>query len=319
MAQLVVFATDYTLAKEYDRERELLAAVGAELIVAQCRSEQEILEQMPPCDAIISQWAPLTRRVMEAAGRLRAISRNGIGVDNIDLEAARELGVQVFNVPDYCVPEVAEHTLALILAVVRKLAPTARRMDAGGWGVDPLVPIHRMHDQTLGILGLGRIGQAVAERARPLFGRIIACDPQASAETRARLGVEAVGPEEFWGEADVITLHLPLTEETRHTINADTLNRMKPGAYLVNTCRGGVVDTAAVVAALRSGQLAGVGLDVHEEEPLPADHPLRHLDNALVTPHVAFYSEESVAIARDRTCENLVRFFRGEEPRSRVV
>lgn len=319
MAELTVFVTDYTLAAEMDLEAELLARVGAELVVAQCRSEQEVLEALVECDAIITQWAPVTRTVMERARRCRAISRNGIGVDNIDLAAARELGIAVLNVPAYCVPEVADHAMALLLALLRKVKPTLGMLERGEWGVGALTPIRRVDTLTLGIVGLGRIGSAVARRAGPFFRQIIACDPFIARDCFDAVCSTPRCHEELWREADAITLHVPAKEDTFHMINADALAQMKDGVYLVNTCRGAVVDTEALVEALRSGKVAGAGLDVHEQEPLPADHPLRFMDNVILTPHVAYYSEESTLEARKQTCENLVRFFRGEEPISRLV
>ena len=319
MAKLTVFVTDYTLADEMDLEAHLLAEAGIELVRAQCTTEAEVLAALVECDGIITQWAPVTRAVLERAGRCRAVSRNGIGVDNIDLAAARDLGVAVLNVPAYCVPEVADHALALALALLRKLKPTLRMIDRGEWGVGPLIPIRRLDTLTLGIIGLGRIGTAVAKRAGPFFRQIVACDPFIMRECFDSVCAVPACHDEVWQEADVITLHVPAQEDTLHLIDAAALARMKDGVYLVNTCRGAVVDTEALVAALRSGKVAGAALDVHEQEPLPPDHPLRTMENVILTPHVAYYSEESTLEARRQTCENLVRFFRGEEPISRLV
>jgi D-3-phosphoglycerate dehydrogenase len=319
MPNLTVFVTDYTLAQDMDLETALLAQAGIDLVRAQCTTEEEVLAALVECDGMITQWAPVTRAVMERAGRCRAISRNGIGVDNIDLAAARELGIAVLNVPAYCVPEVADHALALILALLRKLKPTIHMIDRGEWGVGPLIPIRRLDTLTLGIIGLGRIGTAVARRAAPFFKQIVACDPYIMRECFDSVCAAPGGHDEVWQEADVITLHVPAQEGTIHLVNAESLARMKRGVYLVNTCRGAVVDTEALVEALRSGQVAGAALDVHEQEPLPPDHPLRAMENVILTPHVAYYSEESTLAARRQTCENLVKFFRGEEPISRLV
>ena len=319
MAKLTVFVTDYTLAEEMDLERELLAEAGAELVIAQCRTEADVLAALVECDAMITQWAPVTRAVMQRAGRCRAISRNGIGVDNIDLAAARDLGIAVLNVPAYCVPEVADHAMALLLALLRKVKPTIQMIDHGAWGVGPLIPIRRLDTLTLGIVGLGRIGSAVARRAGGFFRQIVACDPYITSECFDAVCAKPGCHDTVWQEADAITLHVPAKDDTLHMINAASLAKMKDGVYLVNTCRGAVVDTEALVEALRNGKVAGAGLDVHEQEPLPPDHPLRSMDNVILTPHVAYYSEESTLEARRQTCENLVRFFRGEEPISRLV
>jgi len=319
VAKRTVFVTDYTMAKEMDLEAEILAEIDAAIVRAQCQSEEEVLAQMVPCDAIITQWAPLGRKAMERAQRCRVISRNGIGLDNIDLKAAQDMGIAVVNVPAYCVQEVADHAMALVLALIRKVVPTVKLVQRGGWDIDSLMPIRRVDTQTLGIVGLGRIGSAVAARAKPFFKEIVAWDPFVDRERFAEAGVKSVGQEELWREADIVTLHVPHNESTHHLINTESLSRMKDGAYIVNTCRGAVVDTEALVEALRSGKLGGAGLDVHEEEPLPPDHPLHEMDNVIITPHMAFYSEESLLEARRATCENLVRFFKGEQPISRVV
>jgi D-3-phosphoglycerate dehydrogenase len=247
------------------------------------------------------------------------ISRNGIGLDNIDLDAAREKGIAVTNVPAYCIPEVADHAMTLALALARKLQFTIDMVRGGTWDTAPLVPIRRLKELTFGILGLGRIGRAVAERARPFFKEVIGCDIRLIHWAAAMLGVQAVTHKELFQRADILTLHVPLSEQTKHIVNARTLGLMKSTAYLVNTCRGAVVDTEALVKALQAGKLGGAGLDVHEQEPLPADHPLRSMPNVIITPHAAFYSEESVEEVRRDTCLNVVRIFQGPEPISRLV
>lgn len=319
MAELTVFVTDYTIADELDLEQEILGEIDAEIVRAECATEGEVLEALVECDAIITQWAPVTRAVMESAGRCRAISRNGIGVDNIDLAAAEDLGLAVLNVPAYCIPEVADHAMSLVLALIRKTKPTINAVAAGVWDHRHMIPVRRINTQVLGIIGLGRIGSAVAQRARPFFKEVWACDPYIEQVCFKNTCTVRKTHEEIWQGADVITLHVPHTEETEHMINAESLRMMKESAYLVNTCRGAIVDTNALVEALRSGELAGAGVDVHEQEPLPEDHPLREMNNVIITPHVAYYSEESIEQARRETCENLVRFFRGEEPISRLV
>lgn len=319
MAELTVFVTDYTIADELDLEQEILAQIGAEIVRAECVTEAEVLEALVECEAMITQWAPVTRTVVERAGRCRAISRNGIGVDNIDLAAAEDLGIAVLNVPAYCIPEVADHALSLMLALIRKTKPTIKAVGAGAWDHRHMIPVRRLDTQVLGIVGLGRIGSAVARRALPFFKEVWACDPYIEQVCFNNTCTVRKTHEEIWQGADVITLHVPHTEETEHMINAESLGMMKESAYLVNTCRGAVVDTDAIVEALCNGKLAGAGLDVHEQEPLPEDHPLRERDNVIITPHVAYYSEESIEQARRETCENLVRFFRGQEPISRLV
>lgn len=318
MSKKRVFVTDYTIAEEMDIEQEILDQIGAEIVRAQCSTEEEVLAQIDSPDAIITQWAPVTRKVLESSNGCKVVSRNGIGVDNIDLAACRDLGIAVTNVPAYCIPEVADHALTLSLAVLRKLQPTIDSVRAGEWAVDAMVPTRRLDTLTFGVLGLGRIGRAVASRARPFFSKVIGFDAYAKGDV-AEVDERKETMEALFSEADIISIHIPGTDETYRIVNSERLNLMKQGSYIVNTCRGSVVDTDAVVEALASGRLAGVGLDVHDPEPLPADHPLRSFGNAIITPHVAFYSEEAVVEARRQTVENIVLFFEGKAPISRLV
>ena len=209
--------------------------------------------------------------------------------------------------------------MSLILALARKIVFTTDRVRGGTWSTDPLIPIKRLSECTLGIVGLGRIGSTVATRALPFFKQVIAADPYIPEICFGDNCVQQATHEEVYEEADFVTLHVPLTEETHHLINAEVFARMKPAAYLINTSRGAVVDTEALVAALREGRLAGAGLDVHEQEPLPRDHPLRSFPQVILTPHAAFYSEEAVAEVRRDTCVNVVRVLKGEAPINRVV
>ena len=319
MADITVFFTDYTITDKLDLEEEILGQIGAEITWANCKTEEEVLAQIGDPDAVITQWAPVTRRVIESLAKCKVISRNGIGVDNIDVQAAEDNGIAVTNSPAYCIPEVADHAMALMLALQRKLMFTVDEVRGGMWDSAPLVPIRRTKELTLGVIGVGRIGSAVVERGRPFFGRVLGCDIRPIDEEAARLGFEIASHEEVFRGADIITLHVPGTDDTRHMINAEALAMMKPTTYLVNTCRGTVVDTEALVAALQAGNLGGAGLDVHEQEPLPDDHPLRSMANVIITPHVAFYSEEAVEQVRRDTCENIVRLFQGREPISRLV
>ena len=320
MSTLTVFVTDYTLAEVMDLEQEILDEVDAQLVRAQCSTEDEILAQIGDPDAIITQWAPVTRKVLSGLTKCKVVSRDGIGVDNIDLAAAKDLGIAVTNIPGYCIPEVADHALTLSLALLRRLQPVVDTVRGGSWGVAAqIAPVRRLSELTFGIAGLGRIGRAVASRAMPFFGRLIGFDPYLPVEARASLGFDVVSREELFAQADIITLHCPLSAETRHLVCAETLALMKPGSHIVNTCRGPVVDNEALVAALASGHLGGAGLDVHEPEPLPADHPLRSFPNVIITPHIAYHSQESVTDARRQTAENVVLVLQGKEPHSRLV
>ena len=316
-----VFITDYTIAKELDVEEAILGPAGLSLVRAACTTEAEVLAAVAGVDpiAIITQWAPTSAAVMAECPHLKVVSRNGIGVDNIDLDYCQAHDIVVTNSPTYCLDEVADHALALMLALIRKLVLTTDRVRGGEWGLGGLMPIRRIGTQTVGIVGLGAIGRYVVQRARPLFKEVIGHDPYAGEVVVDGQPVEMVSLEELLQRADVVDLHVPGTDETHHFINAATLALMKPTAYLVNTCRGSVVDTEALVAALQAGQIAGAGLDVHEHEPLPMEHPLHSLPHVIITPHVAFYSEESVAQLRQDTCVNIVNVLAGQPPINRVV
>lgn len=321
MPDLNVYFSDYTIAEALDIEEGILAPAGYRIIRAQCSTEQEVLDTIAGADpvAIVTQWAPITPAVIERCPSLKVISRNGIGVDNIDLGYCSEHGIAVLNSPKYCTPEVADHALSLALALVRKLVFTTDKVRAGEWGTDYLIPIRRLCEMTMGVVGMGGIGRAVVQRARPFFKEVIGYDAYATDVAVDGKPVEMVSLEELLQRSDVVDLHVPGSDETRHLMNAERFAMMKPSAYLVNTCRGIVVDTEALVNALSEGQLAGAGLDVHEQEPLPMDHPLRSFPEVIITPHAAFYSEEAVDAVRADTVVNVVKYLAGEAPINRVV
>jgi D-3-phosphoglycerate dehydrogenase len=311
MAFLVV-ATD-PLHSDFSAEQEELAAIGAELRVAQCHTEEDVAEACRDADALLVTFAPVGRRALAGLSRCRIVVRYGVGYDTLDVAAATERGVMVSNVPDYCVGEVADHTLALLLCLSRQICQLDARIRTQGWS-GPLQPVPRLEGRVLGIIGLGRIGRAVAARARGFGLRIIACDPYVSADVFPAMGVEPVGLEALLRSADIVTLHTPLTRETRGLIRKDTLRQMKATALLVNTSRGGVVNGEDLAEALRDGRLAGAGLDVFDTEPLPTDHPLRGIPNVLITPHAAWYSAEAEPDLRRRAARTVVQALRGEVP-----
>ena len=306
MSKLRIVITDTGFPDTEVEEREL-APLHAELIVGRCKTEGDVLAITRDADALMVQWAPITRRVMGELARCRFISRYGVGIDMIDLDAARERGIPVANVPDYCVEEVAAHTLCFLMGLGRKVFLQDRLMRRGQWSmVDTLQPVHRFGNQNLGIIGVGRIGKRFAEMAAPLGLRILGYDVRPDAD------IAPAHPATFdtvIRESDYLSLHCPLTKETRHLINAAVLGKMKPGSFLINVSRGGVVDTQALVQALQSGRLAGAALDVFEQEPLPQDHLLLRLDNVILTPHLASYSLDAAAQLRRDTARNVTRFF----------
>jgi len=286
------------------------AGLGWGKVVA--RTEGDFLARCADADGLLIQYGDLTRRAIEGLPRLRFLARYGVGVDGIDVAAATQRGIPVVNVPDYGTDEVATHAVGLLLALARKLPRLDRQTRAGRWSVFEVQPIHRLVGQTVGIVGCGRIGSRIARKLAGFDVRLLAHDPYLREYPP---GVSPVPLDRLLAESDYVTLHCPLTAETHHLIDATALARMKPTAVLVNTARGGIVDTAALTGALAAGRLGGAGLDVTEPEPLEPGHPLLHMEQAIVTPHAAWYSEEGRADLKRRVAEEAVRvLLRGEPP-----
>jgi D-3-phosphoglycerate dehydrogenase / 2-oxoglutarate reductase len=301
-----------------DIEADVLTAAGHELLTAQCRTADDVIAAAQDIDALLVQYAPVTADVLAALPRLRLVSRFGVGVDVVDTDAARERGVWVCNVPDYGTSEVALHAVAMLLGLLRNLAGHDREVRAGRWDHRLGGRLPRPGGLTLGVVGLGRIGRLTMERAAPWFGACVGYDPHLP-EDAWPAGVERLGLEELFARSDAVTLHLPLTRETKDLVGADLLARMPAGSYLVNTSRGGLVDPDAVLAALDDGRLAGVALDVLPEEPPPAGSPLLVHPRALVTPHVAWYSEDAETELRRKAAGNVVEWARTGRPTYPVV
>lgn len=295
----------------YDQEEALLAAAGARFSLRPCRrSEDAALDAVREADVVLVRESPVSRRVIEAMTRCQAIIRYGIGVDNIDQVAAREQRIRVINVPDYGTEEVSSHTVALALAVGRRIGLHDAEVRAGRWSTGVLQPMVRWRGRTLGLVGFGRIARMTLDKLRGFgFGRVLVCDPGAELPP----GVERADMDTLCAEADVISLHAPLNDNTRHLVNARRLALMRPTAILVNTARGGLVDTDALYEALKARRILGAGLDVFEQEP-PGAHPLFGLDNVTVTNHMGWYSEESMRELQRKTAEEAVRVLRGETP-----
>lgn len=298
-------------------ERELLGAAGLELVRAPAADAETLTALAREAVAILACYAPVPAAVVEAAAGAgcRVIARYGIGVDNVDVATATRLGIQVTNVPDYCLDEVADHTLALLLGGARGVVAAAADTAAGGWSV-PAEGVHRLRGRRAAVIGLGAIGRRVVERLLPLGLEIVAFDPWA-ADPPAGVTLAAT-VEEALAEADFVTLHAPLMPENRGLIGARTIALMRRRPWIVNTSRGGLVDLDAVAAALADGMLAGVALDVTDPEPPPAEHPLRADPRAILTPHMAFYSAEALVELQTRAVEEVVRAVRGEPARCPV-
>jgi len=294
-------------------EQAAAALVGAQFFEHQCRSEDETLEAVRGAHAVINNFAPMTHRVMAAMAPGAVVVRYGVGVDNVDLAAARELGIRVCNVPDYGVEEVADHAAAMTLALARKLDHYGTGIRNGEWKIAQMVDgVRSLRDTTVGLIGLGRIARAFASRMAAFGCTIVGYDPYVTNQQAREAGIEPMSRAEVIACAHVLSLHVPLTPETRHVIDADAIARMPRGAILINCSRGGLIDETALAQALVSGQLSGAGLDVFEKEPLPADSPLRKAPHLLVSPHAAFFSDASVDALQRLASEEALRGLRGE-------
>lgn len=311
--RIVITDCDHPSVEE---EKAVAAGRGISLELRQCRTEAEVVAACAEADGILVQYAPITDNVLGQLPRLRAVGRYGVGYDTVDVRAATRRGVAVSNVPDYGTEDVSDHAVALALSLDRGVVQFDRRVRRGNSDFAEMRPLHRLSTRTFGIVGLGLIGSATARKALGVGYNVIAHDPRLSGVGAEHQGVSLVTMHELLARADVVSLHVPLDASTRHLIDAEALARLKAGAVLVNTCRGGVVDTGAVHAALRSGQLKAAALDVLESEPLPADDPLLELDNLILTPHVAWYSEEAYSELKTRTAENVADVLEGLPPRN---
>ncbi|MEZ4668029.1 MAG: C-terminal binding protein [Anaerolineae bacterium] len=308
-----VLVTDYTWPTTAV-EAAVLAEVGADLLLAQRGDEAELLELVPQADAILTCFKKVSPEVVRAGSKLQVIGRYGIGVDNIAVEEATRLGIPVTNVPAYCLDEVAEHTLALLLACARNIAHYNSAVRSGDWALNSQRRLFRLHGRALGIIGFGKIGQTLAQRALGFGLRVLAYDPHVDEAVIRHNGCDMVGLDELLARADFVSLHTPLNPSTQHLMNAERLQRMKPTAFLINTARGGLVDHEALLQALREGWIAGAGLDVFEGEPLAADHPLLAQPNLIATPHTAFYSEESLVELQTKAAQNVAAILAGRRP-----
>jgi D-3-phosphoglycerate dehydrogenase / 2-oxoglutarate reductase len=314
---LRVLITDFNYP-DVELERRILEDAGLELVTAQCRSEEDVIEAGQGVSAMLTQYARITARVMDELPELRLVGRYGVGYDIVDVEAARERGVWVSNVPDYGTEEVAVHALSLALSLVRHLPLYDRDVKAGRWHSTSTGPLYRLKNSTLGVVGLGRIGGTFARRAGPWFGRTLGCDPYLEEDAWPE-GVEQASLEEVFSESLLVSLHPPLTEETRGFIDRGLLERMPEGGYLVNTARGGLVVMDDLLWALDEGPLAGAGLDVLPQEPPPQDHPLLSNPNVILTPHAAFYSVAAEEEVRRKAAQNVVAWAREGRPLYPVV
>jgi D-3-phosphoglycerate dehydrogenase / 2-oxoglutarate reductase len=300
-------------------ERRMLGPLGVDLSESRGATEDEIIAASEGAQVILCGGAPkISAAVIRRLPELKAVVRYGIGVDTVDLAECTKRGIYVANVPDYCIEEVATHALTFVLSWSRKLPIAQRTIKNRQWDIAALRPLQSPRDQVLGLLGFGRIAQALCRMSRAIGFQVWANDPYVEKSRIQKRGANPVSLKRLARGADFISLHLPLTTTTRHIIDGTILQAMKPTAYLINTARGDLVDETALGLALKKGWIAGAALDVMEKEPVSQDHPLRSLDNVVITPHCAWYTERSQKELRQKACAEVIRVLRGGVPRNLV-
>jgi D-3-phosphoglycerate dehydrogenase / 2-oxoglutarate reductase len=312
MPQPVIAVTDSPF-HSLDPAKKALTRLDPEYRMANSVSAADILAVARDADAILVTYAKLHRDVLGQLTRCKAIGRFGLGVDNIDLPAAKEFGIAVNYVPDYCLREVSDHAMALLLSLARKVPLANKLVQSGRWEVPPIVPLRRLEGQVLGLVGFGNIPRTLAPKAKAFGLKVITYDPYVSQEALATTGVESTSFDDLLARSDFISVHAPLQPATRGLMNAKAFAKMKKGAYLINTARGPLIDEAALIAALDSGRLGGAALDVVTTEPLAKDSPLIGRDNVILTPHTAFYSEEALEELQTKCASDVARVLSGEK------
>jgi D-3-phosphoglycerate dehydrogenase len=313
MARFLIAVTDSPFPS-LDPAKAALARVDPELRMAKSASAEDILAAARDADAILVTYAKLPGELLRQLTRCKAIGRFGLGVDNIDIPAAAALGISVTYVPDYCMQEVSDHAMALLLATARKVPLSNKLVQSGRWEVPPIVPIHRLSGRVLGLVGFGNIPRALAPKARAFGLRVVTHDPYVSPDMLSAAGVDGVSFDRLLEMSDFVSIHAPLMPATRGLFNADVFHKMKKGAVLINTARGPLVDEAALIAALDTGQLGGAALDVVTTEPLTKDSKLLGRDNVILTPHTAFYSVEALEELQTKCAADVARVLSGEQP-----
>ena len=313
MKKIVVIEPGYL---NYSAEENILQDWDPQFVVVPANASlEEKLRQVSNADAIMVREATVSRPMIEAMQQCRVIVRYGVGVDNIDSQAAKEKGIYVANVPDYGSEDVAEHALALLLAATRRIATRNRDVRDGQWGIGQREPMFRLAGKILGVVGFGRISRCFVQKASGIgFKRILVVDPLLTDKQASQAGVTRVNLDTLCREADFISLHAPLTPDTHHLIGEAELAKMKPSAVLVNTSRGGLIDEQALINALLQQRIFAAGLDVFESEPLSAKSPLLQMDNTLCTDHTAWFTEESVVELQSKATHEVRRAFEGEHP-----
>ncbi|WP_106406337.1 C-terminal binding protein [Bacillus marinisedimentorum] len=313
MSTFKVVVTDYEF-KSFQPEKEVLDHPDIDLQFAQCTTEDEVIEAAQDADALINQYAPISRKVIESLENCKVISRYGIGFNTIDIEAATEKGIVVGNVTDYCLDEVSDHAFALLLSLARKVTLLNNEVKDGNWDFKAGSPIFRLRGRTLGLVGLGNIPQTLARKAQAFGIEVAAYDPFIPEETAAALNVKLLELDELCERSDFVSVHAPLNEHTKGMMSTEQFKKMKNEAFIINTARGPVIDEKALILALQEGEIAGAGLDVVEQEPIEKDNPLLEMPNVILNPHVAWYSEESQTELKRKTAQNVADVFKGYFP-----
>ena len=297
-----------------EQDNEIFAPLGAQVIAGRCKTPEEVIALAADADCVITGFAPINAAVIATMKKVRVIVRLGVGYDSVDVAAAAKAGIPVCNVPDYCVNEVADHTLALILATTRGIVPHCVDIRAGGWRLAvPVETMRVLHEMTVGLVGFGRIGREVAARLKPFKCRLLIFDPAVDATVIRQGGFEPASLEELLQASDLVSLHVPSLPATRGLINREKLAKMKKGAVLVNASRGNLVNSADLIEALRSGQLSGAALDVFDPEPMPKDSPLLAMGNVILSPHAAATSAKSEQNLRSSAARTAACALRGEK------
>lgn len=308
--QVIITDNDHA---DIDTERAILEEAGVPFRLEQCVTEDDVIERCADGEVFLNQYAPITRRVVEALPNLKLVVRYGVGVNNVDVEACTEHGVQVENVPDYGMNEVADQAVALMMALLRKVVLMNDVTKTQGWDYTRAVPVRRLSELTAGVIGLGRIGREFAKRAHALGMRVIGYDPYFQPGEEFSF-IEQVELPELMEQSDVISVHCP-PEHAMNMFDMDAFKAMKDTAYLINVARGGIVNEADLDTALTEGLIAGAALDCMDNEPVGPDNPLFRHENLIVTPHMAWYSEEAADELNTKVAEEAVRFAAGDPPR----
>lgn len=300
---------------DYEDENRVLQEIDAEIEVNNFENEREAIEGLKDADGVFVNLFPLTKTIISAMSKCKVITRYGVGVDNVDVQAATEAGIQVTNVPDYCYEEVSDQALALLLGVIRKITYKDREIRKGRWHIHSDKPCYKIRGNVLGIIGYGSIGRTFHRKASGLgFSKVLVYDPYVPEKYAAPFGAEKVELDRLLRESDYISIHAALTEETRGMIEKNAIAKMKPGVMIVNTARGPICNQQDILAALKAEKIAGAGLDVFETEPLPKDSEFFALDNVIISDHAGFYSVDSIIELKTKAARNIVEMLTGKRP-----